>query len=159
MAAAAVASAQARVHALLVAPFTGRARREALFALAGVPIGFGFLPVAFGGALAIATAAGPTPDSAPWTAIWAPVLVLLLLVLAQVAARPLGGVIRWLAGWLLGERVSAPGPVRTRRGQPALPGEPGWFAAGFGDGPGWRATAYLLLKFPVALLEFYAVAY
>jgi len=76
-------AARAIVRAVLVAPFTGRARREALFALGGIPIGFGFLGIAFGGALAVATAAGPTPDSAAWTVIWAPTLVLALLVLRR----------------------------------------------------------------------------
>jgi signal transduction histidine kinase len=144
---------------VLVTPVTGRSRREALFALAGVPIGFGFLGSAFWGALAVATAAGPTPDSAGWTAIWAPVMALLLLVLALGAARPLGALVRWLAAWLLGYRVSAPPAARTRQGLPARPGQPGWLAARLRDGPGWRATAYLLLKFPVAAFEFYAVSY
>ncbi|HEX9552770.1 MAG TPA: sensor domain-containing protein [Streptosporangiaceae bacterium] len=156
---AGVARVRVIARAALVAPVTGRARREALFALAGAPIGFGFLGIAFGGALAIATAAGPTPDSAAWTAIWAPVLVLLLLILALAAARPLGGVIRWLAAWLLAERISEPPPLRTRHGLPARPGKQGWLAARFRDGPGWRATVYLLLKFPVAVFEFYAVAW
>jgi signal transduction histidine kinase len=156
---AGVARARAIARAAVVAPFTGRARREALFALAGLPIGFGFLGIAFGGAVAIATAAGPTPDSAPWVAIWAPLLLLLLLVLAFGAARPLGGVVRWLAAWLLGERVSEPPPLRTRQGLPARPGNQGWLVARFRDGPGWRATAYLLLKFPVAVLELYAAAW
>src|SRR6266436_7955298 len=87
---AGVARARVIARAALVAPVTGRARREALFALAGAPIGFSFLGIAFGGALAIATAAGPAPDSAAWTAIWAPVLVLLLLILALAVARPPG---------------------------------------------------------------------
>src|SRR5260221_9151082 len=142
-----------------VAPVMGRARREALFALAGAPIGFGFRGIAFGSALAIATAAGPAPDSAAWTAIWLPVLVLLLLILALAAARPLGGVIRWLEAWLLAERISEPPPLRTGSGLPARPGNQGWLAARFRDGPGWRATVYLLLKFPVAVFEFYAVAW
>src|SRR6266436_6806994 len=156
---AGVARARVIARAALVAPVTGRARREALFALAGAPIGFSFLGIAFGGALAIATAAGPAPDSAAWTAIWAPVLVLLLLILALAAARPLGGVGRWVAAWLLGERISEPPPLRTRHGLPALPGNQGWLAARFRDGPGWRATAYLLLKFPVAVFAFYALVW
>jgi signal transduction histidine kinase len=151
--------ARAIARAALVAPFTGRARREVLFALAGVPIGLGFLGIVLGSGFAIATAAGPAPDSAAWTAIWVPVLVLLLLVMALTAARPLGGVVRRLAAWLLGERISAPPPPRTRHGLPARSGNPGWLAARFRDGPTWRATAYLCLKFPVALLEAYAVGW
>lgn len=156
---AGVARARVIGRAALVAPVTGRARREALFALAGAPIGFSFLGIAFGGALAIATAAGPAPDSAAWTAIWAPVLVLLLLILALAAARSLGSVTRWVAAWLLGEQISEPPPLRTRQGLPARPGNQGWLAARFRDGPGWRATAYLLLKFPFAVFELYAVAW
>src|SRR5258708_25525422 len=102
---AGVARVRVIARAALVAPVTGRARREALFALAGAPIGFGFLGIAFGGALAIATAAGPAPDSAARTAVWLPVLVLLLLILALAAARPLAALIRWLAPWLLPARL------------------------------------------------------
>ncbi len=154
-----MARARAVTSAVLAAPFSGRAGREALFALAGVPIGFGFAGIAFGSAFAIATAAGPAPDSAAWAAIWAPVLALSLLVLALGAARLLGGLIRWLAAWLLRERVSAPAPIRTPGGSPARLGEPGWLAARLRDGPSWRAAAYLLLKLPVAALESYALAY
>ncbi len=133
-----MARARAVTRAVLAAPFSGRARREALFALVGVPIGFGFAGIAFGAAFAVATAVRPAPDSAAWTAIWAPVLVLSLLVLTLGAGRPLGGLIRWLAAWLLGERVSAPAPIRTPGGSPARPGEPGWLAARLRDGPGGR---------------------
>jgi signal transduction histidine kinase len=151
--------ARATAREVLVAPYSGRARREAIFALASLPIGFAFLGVAAGGAFAIATAAGPAPDSAPWTAIAAPIALLLLLIVALAAARPLAGVTRRMATALLGERITAPQPLRTRGGLPASPGHQGWLAARFGDGPGWRATGYLVLKFPVSLLEFYALAW
>jgi len=150
---------RAVARAILTAPVSGRALREAAFALVSVPIGFGFLGLALGGAFAIATAAGPAADSAPWTAIWIPVAALLLLILALAAARPIGGVIRGLAARLLDEKVSAPTALLTRHGLPARRGNPGWLAAMLGDASGWRATVYLLLKFPVSLLELYAVAW
>src|SRR5260221_13544702 len=108
---AGVARTRAIARAALVAPVTGRASREALFALAGAPIGFGFLGIAFGGALAIATAAGPAPDSAAWTAIWLPGLALLVLILALAAAPPRGGVILWLPGCLLAAACAEPPPL------------------------------------------------
>jgi signal transduction histidine kinase len=153
------AQSRAIARAVLAAPVSGRALREAAFALLSLPIGFGFVGLALGGAFAIATAAGPAPDSAPWTAIWIPVAALLLLILALAGARPVGGVIRRLAAKLLDEKVSAPPPLRTRDGRPASPGNTGWLAARLRDGPGWRAMANLLLKFPVAVLELYAVAW
>src|SRR5215813_4272627 len=131
---------RAIARAVLAAPVSGRALREVVFALVSVPIGFGFLGLALGGAFAIATAAGPAPDSAPWTAIWIPVAALLLLILALAGARPVGGVIRELAARLLDEKVSAPTALLTRHGLPARRGNPGWLAAKSGDASGWRAT-------------------
>src|SRR4029077_12340984 len=55
--------------------------------------------------------------------------------------RALAGATRRAAGRLLGEHVAAPPPRRTR----------------LGDGPGWRAMAYLMLKLPAGLAECYAV--
>jgi signal transduction histidine kinase len=58
---------------------------------------------------------------------------------------------RGLVARLLGERI-APPPPRRRRGGPVR-----WLAATLRDGPGWRATAYLLVKLPVTVAELYAV--
>ncbi|WP_344432005.1 sensor histidine kinase [Amycolatopsis minnesotensis] len=74
-----------------------------------------------------------------------------LLVLAGVLqlAREFGRAHRALAGRLLGVTATAP---------PRRPLEPGlwnWIRARVGDGPGWRAFAYLLLRLPVALVELF----
>ncbi|HYT26390.1 MAG TPA: sensor domain-containing protein, partial [Actinomycetota bacterium] len=53
--------------------------------------------------------------------------------------------------WLLGEQVAPPPPLGP--GQGPL----GRLGAGFRDGHGWRAVAYLLLKLPTAVFESYAV--
>jgi signal transduction histidine kinase len=79
-------------------------------------------------------------------------VLLTVLLVTTGAARALAAACRGLAGRLLGDRVAAPPPPRPGRGLP------GRLDARLRDGPGWRATAYLLLKLPVALLELYAVA-
>jgi signal transduction histidine kinase len=139
------------------APFTARARRELLFCVLGLPFSV-FLPlVGFFATVRIALASGPpwAVDGNPsWQAVAAAAGVAALLTVLLVmtgAARKLTAACRGLAGWLLGEQVAAPPPLAghgTARG----------LAARLGDGPGWRAVAYMLLKLPVALLELYAVA-
>jgi signal transduction histidine kinase len=133
----------ALARAVLQAPFTRRARRELLFCLAGVLVGLAVLAVVV--ALLI-------PGTAV-SALRAGVLVALLLPLALATgtARRLGAAHRRLAERLLGERIAPPPPARPGRG--AL----GRLGRGLGDGPGWRALAYTLLKPPVAALELYAV--
>jgi signal transduction histidine kinase len=78
-------------------------------------------------------------------------VLLSTLVLVPWAARRFGAVHRGLVARLLGERI-APPPPRRRRGGPVR-----WLAATLRDGPGWRATAYLLVKLPVTVAELYAV--
>jgi signal transduction histidine kinase len=73
------------------------------------------------------------------------------ILLATRVARRLGAVHRRLAARLLGTRVPAPPPPERGRGRL------GWVAAGLGDGPGWRAVAYQVVKLPLAFLEAYAV--
>jgi signal transduction histidine kinase len=143
--------AAAAALAALRAPFTRRARLELLFCLAAIPLGFCLFLVPYwvtGPALAVALLA-PAYDST-WVAAVATVpAVLLLVVLATRIARRLGAVHRRLAARLLDERVPAPPPLRPGRGVA------GRLAAGLGDGPGWRAVAYQLLKLPLAVAEAY----
>ena len=141
-----------RQPAALRAPFTRRARLELLFCLAAIPLGFCLLLVPYwvaGPALAVALLA-PAYDST-WVAAAAAIpAILLLVVLATRIARRLGVVHRRLAARLLGEPVPPPPPLRPGRGVA------GRLAAGLGDGPGWRAVAYQLLKLPLAVVEAYA---
>ncbi len=153
------AAGLAALRAFVRAPFTGRARRELLFCLLGLPFGV-FLPfVGFFVVVRIALLASGPPWIAGGNPSWLAVLaagavagLLLLLLVSTGAARGLAGACRDLAFWLLGERVPAPPPAR--RGHGLL----GRLDARLRDGPGWRAVAYLLLKLPVTVLGFYAVA-
>jgi signal transduction histidine kinase len=141
------------------APFTGRAVREVLFCLAGLPFApvnpvLAFFVVAD---LLLLTHgrlwdAGGNPSR--WALLTAAAVTALLTALLVMTggSRRLGAACRGLAARLLGERVAAPPPLRTARGVP------GRLSARLRDGPGWRAAAYLLLKLPVELLGCYAVA-
>ena len=136
------------------APFTGRARREVLFCLLGLPFGI-FIPLV-GFAVTIwltHLASGPLWVTRGNPSVWALLAAAaaaaastVLLVTTGVARR-MATACRRLAGWLLGEHVPAPPP---RKGSGVL--------ARLSDGAGWRALAYLLLKLPVMLFELYAVA-
>jgi signal transduction histidine kinase len=146
------------------APFTARAMREVLFCGIEVPLGlcvFAF-PLALAGLPFAVTllAHGASPlarSSAAQPAGVAPVfggvllfVLLALLFLAPRIARGFGAAHRRLAARLLGERIAGPPPVRRARGPV------GWLDATVRDGPGWRAAAYLLVKLPVTVGEFYA---
>ena len=134
------------------APFTGRARREILFCLLGLPFGV-FLPLlGFFVIIRLALlASGPpwvTRGNPAWPAIAAAAAaagLLTVLLVITGATRRLAAACRGLAGWLLGERVAAPPPPRSG------------VLARLSDAAGWRAMAYLLLKLPVMLFELYAV--
>ena len=135
-------------------PLTQRARREVLFCLTGIPFGLANPVVWFYlTALLLWRATPSRPPNPSWLDGLAALTVagLLLLLLAAGAARPLGAACRRLAARLLGERIAPPPPARRWHGTPA------GLAARLRDGPGWRATAYLLLKLPVMLVECYAV--
>jgi signal transduction histidine kinase len=69
-------------------------------------------------------------------------VLLVLLLVGTGAARRIGAAWRRLALVLLGERVTPP----------PLPGH-----GRLRDRPGWRAFGYLMAKFPVAVLAWYAV--
>jgi signal transduction histidine kinase len=144
-------------RAALLAPLGFRARNELLFCLAGIPLG---LVMAGAGVWLMVVALfvlllSPSGSTPLWVAVTAFLLDLLglalVVLLATRIARRLGAVHRRLAARLLGTRVAPPPPPARRRGPL------GWLAAGLGDGPGWRAVAYQLLKLPLALLEAYAV--
>jgi signal transduction histidine kinase len=143
-------------RAALLAPLGRRARNELLFCLAGVPLGLGLAVVvvwlmAFAASVALLS---PRYQSTWVAAVALGVGAVLAVVLAPRAGRWIGAVHRRLAERLLGTPVAAPPPPdRARRGR----GEPGRVAAGLGDGPGWRAVAYQVVKLPLALLEAYAV--
>ena len=143
----------ASARSLALAPFTRRARRELLFCLVGIPLGLCVMVVPYWGVGFAQAAALLTPGrELTWVAGVAAILGLLLLIaLATRMGRGLGAVHRRLAARLLEERVAPPPPLRPRRG---LLGRLG---AGLGDGPGWRAVAYQLLKLPAAMLGAYAV--
>jgi signal transduction histidine kinase len=150
-------TAVARGRAALLAPLGRRARHELLFCLAGVPLGLavagvGVWLMGVGLFVLLLSPSGSTPL---WVAVAAFGLdllgLLLAVVLATRVARRLGAVHRRLAARLLGTAVAPPPPPARRRGRL------GWLAAGLGDGPGWRAVAYQLLKLPLAFLEAYAV--
>jgi signal transduction histidine kinase len=136
--------ALAIARAAVRAPFTRRAWAELAYCLAGVPLGLlGAIAIlvllAIGTGLT-ATLVGTIPG-------------LLLLVATLGAARGLGGLQRRLARALLGMRVAAPPPFQAGRGPL------GRLGARLRDGTSWRAVAYALVRLPVAVLSFYAVAF
>ena len=146
------------VSPVLRGPFTGRARREVAFCVLTLPFGV-FIPLA--GFFATVDAGLLLGSGPPWVADGNPsgqavaaavgvAALLTVLLVTTGAARRLTAACRGLAGWLLGEQVTAPPPLASRAAR--------GLAARIADGPGWRALAYLLLKFPVMLLECFAVA-
>ena len=141
------AAAGAAVRAPFTAPFTGRARRELLFCVLGLPLSLPLPVVGFAVTIWLAQVAGPpwTADGNPsWLALLTAAAVVVLtaaLMVATGVTRALAAAVRRTAGKLLGEHVATPPPPRTR----------------LGDGPGWRAMAYLMLKLPAGLAEWYAV--
>jgi signal transduction histidine kinase len=140
-------------RALLLEPFTRRARLELLFCLAGIPLGLCALAVPFWGVAAASAVAllAPAYESTWVAGVVAILALLLLIVLATRIGRGLGTVHRRLATRLLDQRIAPPPPLRAGRGVLRRLG------AGLRDGPGWRAVAYQLLKLPAAVLESYAV--
>ena len=141
------------------APFSSRARREVLFCLSGIPFGFLSPLLVFFIALDLLALTGGQPwttsGNPSWLAILTAVATAALLTaigVASGATRRFATACRRLAGWLLGDHISAPPPVRAARSVARR------LAARLGDGPGWRAVAYLLVKLPLSLLELYVVA-
>ncbi len=137
------AGAAAVTAAAVRAPFTGRARREIVFCALGLPLSFPLPVIGFAVTMWLAQAAGPPwmADGNPsWLAVLTAVVVVILtaaLMVATGATRALAAAVRQAAGKLLGEHIAAPPPPRTR----------------LGDGPGWRAMAYLMLKLPAGAVQ------
>jgi signal transduction histidine kinase len=125
--------------ALIVgAPFTRRSWWELLYALVAFPLGvFGFAFVVgslfFGICLSVV------------------VVGIVLLALSTLVVRWLGSLNRGLLRRFLDDDVPPPAPFRPRRGAV------GWVRSGVSDRAGWRARAYLVLKFPLALASLIAV--
>jgi signal transduction histidine kinase len=142
----------AAARAVARTPFTVRALRELLFCLIEAPLGLCVLiiPAALAGTVALLTQGGHRPARPPFLGLAAIFILLALVGLTPLIGRGLGAAHRRLAGRLLGERMAGPVPVR-RGGGPA-----GWVTARLRDGPGWRATGYLLLQLPLAVLGGYA---
>jgi signal transduction histidine kinase len=130
------------VRTLLGAPFTPRAWRELLYAVAGIPLGVaGFaLTVPFLGAGTILT-----------ISLAGTVLGLVLLMTGLGIARLVSAAQRALAGGLLGERLPQLPPHRPAHG--AL----GRVDARLRDGAGWRAVAAAILGLPTAVAKYIAV--
>ena len=132
----------------LRAPFTALALRQLVFCVVGVVSAAAILIVpailpALGVLVLWATGAlsqRPAPAVAPVFLVLFPLTVALLVVLAAPIGRAMGAVHRALAARLLGVRVDAPPPRRSKT---------------VSDGPGWRAVGYGLLKVPLAIPEGY----
>jgi signal transduction histidine kinase len=73
-----------------------------------------------------------------------------LLAMSSYVVRGFGALDRELARGLLDEEVSA--PPALKRGHGLF----GWLQAGLRDPVAWRARLYLVLKFPVAMVGWYA---
>jgi signal transduction histidine kinase len=141
------AGAPAVAAAAVRAPFTGRARRDIAFCVLTLPLTLPGPVVGFAVTIGLAQAVGPpgvAGGNPSWLAMLTAVAVAVLtaaLMVATGAARALAAATRRAAGRLLGEHLPPPPPRHAR----------------LGDGPGWRAMAYLMLKLPAGLAECYAV--
>jgi signal transduction histidine kinase len=117
------------------APFARRTWSEFLYCLIALPVavfGFGWSVAWFSAGVSLAVT----------------VFGLFVLVLAVLTARWLGALDRGLLNGLLGQRIEAPRPVARRRGR---------FGRVLGyllDPVGWRAMAFQLIRFPLAVTAF-----
>lgn len=129
----AAAPSGTRVWALVGgAPFTRRSWRETGYALASFPlgvVGFAFVVASlfFSACLSVIGVG------------------LALLAVSSLGARQLGALNRAAARRWLDEEIAPPPPFQPR------PGVVGWLRSGIADPPGWRARAYVALKFPLAV--------
>ncbi|MEU3741677.1 sensor domain-containing protein [Streptomyces sp. NPDC032198] len=134
--------ARALARAVGRAPLTRRAWAEAAYCLIGFPLG-----LAGGVLLAVALALG---GGFTVSVVFA-VLGALLFITGLQLARALGGVHRRLAAVFLGDRTTAPPPLRPEGRLVSRLDARLW------DGTGWRSAAYVLAKLPVGCLGAYAV--
>jgi signal transduction histidine kinase len=129
-------------RAILRAPFSRRALREIAYCGAGGALGVaGFAVIV---ALLV-------PGAVFTITIIGTVIGLLLIVLALRAARVFGAADRRLMAWLSGSAVPAPPPFRPGSGPLDR------LDRRLRDRDGWRAVAYGLVKFPLSLVQWYAV--
>jgi signal transduction histidine kinase len=135
-------AARGAMGTLLGAPFTPRAWRELLYAVAGVPLGVA------GFALTVALLA---PATVLTVSLVGAVLGLVLVMAVLRVARVVSTGQRALAGVLLGERLPQLPPYRSVRGLLHRAD------ARLRDGPGWRAVAAALLGLPIAVAKYLAV--
>ncbi len=132
------------VRAAVRAPFSQRAWREVLYAVAGV------VPAAVGFWLVVTLLIGGTVLT---VSLLGTFIGLLVLVLTLRLSRALGSLHRRIAGRLLRTEFAAPPAFRPGRGVLRR------VDARLRDGTGWRSLAYLVLKLPVMLLQAYAVSF
>ena len=137
-------SAAGAVRTLLGAPFTRRAGRELLYAVAGVPLGVA------GFAFTVALVGAATLLTISLVGI---VLGLMLLVAGLGVARVVSAGQRVLAGGLLGERLPQLPRHRPARGVLRRAD------ARLRDGAGWRAVAAAIVGLPMAVAKYVAVAW
>jgi signal transduction histidine kinase len=133
------ASSRRRLNVVLRAPISRRTWAEALYAIATAPLavaGFVFVVLSFLASIVLSVTFVGVP----------------LLALGGLAARRIGSVHRALARALLHEQVADPG-----RFVPG-PGFFGWMQSALRDAASWRARAYLLVKFPLAVVTCYVAA-
>jgi signal transduction histidine kinase len=126
----------AAVGTILRAPVSRRTWAELVYIVVNAPLAalgfvYAVVPIVLGAGLAVTAAGFP------------------LLALGLYCARGFGALHRGLAALLLGDHVEPPPRARTAVG---------FFdriQARLGDATAWRAMAYLLLKFPLAVIAFY----
>jgi signal transduction histidine kinase len=126
-----------RLRVILRAPFSRRAWEEFRYAAISLPLaiaGFAFTVATLGFGVGYS-----------WAFVGLP-----LLAAGSAGARWFGSVRRRLARWMLGVTIPAPAPRRHR------PGVIGWLRSELTDAAAWRARAYLVLGFPVAVASFFA---
>jgi signal transduction histidine kinase len=149
---------------ILRAPFRARTWKEAgyLF-VASLISGAGSMPIAalLAPTIALAILLVLRPHPTPWAWLITGLLLLVLVLtvlpllgLVVLAARyATGAAHRGLAAALLDEHVPEPPAHPPLRRTGFL----GWLRWSLGDGPGWRALAFLLLSAPITAVGFYVM--
>jgi signal transduction histidine kinase len=72
-----------------------------------------------------------------------------IIALTVLGGRQFGRLYRTIGRRMVGARVDDPAPFRRR------PGLLGWLSSALSDATGWRALAYLILKFPLTIVGTY----